>query len=120
MAGGRREAGALESAIMNVLQGAGDALTAAEVRRRLDERLAYSTVVTILSRMHDKGLLVRTKAGRAFRYAPVSDEPGLAAHRMHQVMNGRPDREAVLVRFVEALSGEDERRVRELLEGRET
>ncbi|WP_433466478.1 BlaI/MecI/CopY family transcriptional regulator [Spirillospora sp. CA-128828] len=118
MADGRREPGALESEIMTVLQHAGEALSTAEVRQRLGGELAYTTVVTILSRMHDKGLLVRTKAGRAFRYAPVSDEPGLAAHRMHQVLNGRSDRDTVLIRFVETLSDEDERRVRELLEGR--
>lgn len=118
MAGGRREAGALESEVMSVLQNAGEALAAVEVRRRLSGELAYTTVVTILSRMHDKGLLIRTKAGRAFRYAPVSDEPGLAAHRMHQVLDGRSDRDTVLLRFVESLSDEDERRVRALLESR--
>jgi predicted transcriptional regulator len=115
---GRRAAGALESEIMTVLQRAGEPLTTSEVQRRLDGDLAYTTVVTILTRLHDKGMLVRTKVGRAFSYHPVSDEPGLAALRMHQVMQGRPDRETVLARFVSALSDHDERLLRELLEGR--
>ncbi|MFB4297501.1 BlaI/MecI/CopY family transcriptional regulator [Actinomadura sp. NTSP31] len=117
MSGGRRAAGALESEIMDVLQRAAEPLTPAGVRQRLGGDLAYTTVVTILTRMHDKGLLVRGKSGRAYRYAPVSDEPGLVARRMHQAMDGRPDRAAVLARFVECLSDQDERLVRALLGG---
>lgn len=117
-ADGRRASGALETEIMTVLQGAGRPLSTAEVQRMLADELAYSTVVTILSRMHDKGLLVRAKAGRAFQYAPVSDEPGLVARRMHQALQERPDRHMVLARFVDTLSDQDERLLRELLEGR--
>ncbi|MGI5321396.1 BlaI/MecI/CopY family transcriptional regulator [Actinomadura nitritigenes] len=115
MTGERRAAGALESEIMKVLQEAAEPLTPAGVRQRLDGDLAYTTVVTILTRMHGKGLLVRGKSGRAFRYAPVSDEPGMVARRMYQAMDGRPDRAAVLARFVESLSDQDERLVRALL-----
>ncbi|MVZ99631.1 BlaI/MecI/CopY family transcriptional regulator [Actinomadura sp. LD22] len=113
----RRAAGALESEIMTVLQRAAEPLTPAAVRQRLDGDLAYTTVVTILTRMHGKGLLVRSKSGRAYRYMPVSDEPGLVARRMYQAMDGRPDRAAVLARFVESLTDQDERLVRSLLGG---
>lgn len=115
MTGGRRPAGALESEIMRVLHQAAEPLTPAGVRQRLDGDLAYTTVVTILTRMHGKGLLVRDRSGRAFRYAPVADEPGMVARRMYQAMDGRPDRAAVLARFVESLSAQDERLVRTLL-----
>ena len=76
-------------------------------------------MVTILSRLHGKGVLDRRKAGRAFVYAPVADEPGLAARRMSQVLDAEPDREAVLTRFVSGLSGKDEELLRRMLgEGR--
>ncbi|MEV5573103.1 BlaI/MecI/CopY family transcriptional regulator [Spirillospora sp. NPDC052269] len=117
-ADGRRASGALETEIMSVLQRAGRPLSTTDVQRLLTDDLAYSTVVTILTRMHDKGLLVRAKTGRAFRYAPVSDEPGLVARRMHQALQERPDRHMVLARFVDTLSDQDERLLRELLEGR--
>ncbi|WP_026413676.1 BlaI/MecI/CopY family transcriptional regulator [Actinomadura oligospora] len=117
-ADGRRASGALETEIMSVLQRAGRPLSTAEVQGLLPDELAYSTVVTILTRMHDKGLLVRAKAGRAFQYAPVSDEPGLVARRMHQALEERPDRHMVLARFVDTLSDQDERLLRALLEGR--
>ena len=114
----RRAAGALEAEVMTVLQRAGRPLNATEVQSVLTTELAYTTVVTILSRMYEKGLLTRAKQGRAFRYAPVSDEPGLVARRMHTTMAAEADREAVLARFVDSLSDQDERLLRELLDGR--
>lgn len=117
--GGRRSAGSLESEVMAILQGAATPLNPAEVLQQLGNDLAYTTVVTILTRLTAKGLLARSKAGRAFVYAPVSDIPGLAARRMHQVMDGEPDREAVLARFVDSLSDGDEKLLRDLLGGRD-
>ena len=72
-------------------------------------------MVTILSRLHAKGVLERRKAGRAYVYAPVADEPGLAARRMARVLDGEADREAVLARFVSGLSGTDEELLRRML-----
>src|SRR5579859_314424 len=103
-AAGRRAAGELETAVLAVLQAAGSPLSPGEVRLRLGADLAYTTVVTILSRLHGKGVLDRHKAGRAFRYAPVSDQPGLAARRMARVLDEENDRAAVLARFVSSLS----------------
>ena len=85
------------------------------MRERLDTQLAYTTVVTILSRLHAKGVLGRRKAGRAYRYAPVADEPGLAARRLTQLLDAEPDREAVLARFVSSLPATDEELLRRML-----
>jgi predicted transcriptional regulator len=114
-AAGRRAAGELEAAVLAVLQDAGSPLSPGEVRDRLGGDLAYTTVVTILSRLHGKAVLDRRKAGRAFLYAPVADEPGLAARRMARVLDAEPDREAVLARFVSGLSGTDEELLRRML-----
>ena len=114
-AAGRRAAGELEATVLAVLQGAGSPLSPGEVRERIGGPLAYTTVVTILSRLHAKGVLKRTKAGRAYLYSPVADEPGLAARRMTRVLDGEADREAVLARFVSALSDSDEELLRRML-----
>jgi predicted transcriptional regulator len=115
----RRGAGELERAVLAVLWSADEALSPGEVRDQLggDEMdgLAYSTVVTILSRLHDKGALTRHKDGRAYRYAPVADAAGLAAKRLSALLDEQSDREAVLARFVNDLSGADEALLRELL-----
>src|ERR1700749_5012291 len=111
-AGNRRGAGELASEVLGILQSAGEPLSPADVRERLGGDLAYTTVVTILSRLHVKGVLDRERAGRAFRYSPVADEPGLAARQMASVLAAEADREAVLARFVSSLSDEDQQALR--------
>lgn len=116
VAGGpRRAAGELEAAALAVLQAANSPLTPSQVLDRLGGGLAYTTVVTILSRLHVKGVLTRLRAGRAYSYAPVADEPGLAARRMRGVLDAEADREAVLARFVSELSPADEELLRRML-----
>jgi predicted transcriptional regulator len=112
--GGRRGAGELEAEVLAVLQRADAALSPGEVKERIGGDLAYTTVVTILSRLHAKGILGRHKAGRAFLYSPVADSPGLAARRMVRVLDAESDREAVLARFVGALSESDENMLRRM------
>jgi predicted transcriptional regulator len=119
-AGGRRGFGELEGAVLAALHEAGEPVSAGQVRDRLGAELAYTTVVTILSRLHDKGVLTRNKAGRSYAYAPVADEPGLAARRMTRVLDGEADREAVLARFVSGLSADDEVLLRRMLGDRMT
>ena len=112
---GRRGSGELEAAVLRVLQRGGCPLSPGEVRERIGGDLAYTTVVTILSRLHAKDVLDRRKSGRAYRYMPVADEPGLAARRMTRVLDGEKDRRAVLARFVSALSESDEELLRTML-----
>jgi predicted transcriptional regulator len=111
----RRAPGELEAQVLAVLWKADGPLAPAEVRERLGSDLAYTTVVTILSRLHEKGVADREKLGRSFRYRAVDDEPGLAARRMTKVLDNEPDRDSVLARFVSNLSESDEHLLRELL-----
>lgn len=94
---------------------AGQPISAGEVQRRLSGELAYTTVMTILSRLHDKGVLTREKRRRSFAYQAIEDEAGLAAQRMRNVLDNEPDRSSVLARFVSSLSQSDERVLRDLL-----
>lgn len=69
--------GPLGTAVMRVLWAQGPS-TVAEVagalNRQQSHQLAYTTVMTILSRLHERGLLKRSRIGRGFRYWPVADE----------------------------------------------
>jgi len=116
----RRPAGALEAEVMAVLRAADTPLTAGQVRDRLAARptgeLSYSTVVTIVSRLHVKGLLARERAGRGFAYTPV-DPASLAAGQMSRALDAGVDHGAVLTSFVSGLSGRDARLLRRLLAG---
>ncbi|WP_225832381.1 BlaI/MecI/CopY family transcriptional regulator [Streptomyces sp. NK08204] len=111
----KRPNGARETEILGLLQQAEDALTPGEVAERLGGELTYSSVVTILTRMHTKGLLDRAPRGRAYAYTPVTDDAGFAARRMRTVLDERPDREAVLARFADTLSDADADVLRQLL-----
>jgi predicted transcriptional regulator len=121
----RRAAGALELAVLNVLWEAGRPLSATEVREQLVAEnangageLAYTTVVTILTRLFEKNTLSRERDGRAFRYAPVADEAGLAARRLTAMLDEVADRHAVLSGFIENLDDNDEQLLRALLADR--
>lgn len=121
----RRAAGALEAAVLGVLWEADRALSPAEVRERLlpesgngEGELAYTTVVTILTRLFEKDVLNRERNGRAFRYAPVADESGLAARRLTSMLDEAADRTAVLSGFIENLNDDDEQLLRALLADR--
>jgi predicted transcriptional regulator len=116
----RRGSGELEAAVMQALWAAGRALNPGEVQAALAadgaaSGLSYSTVVTILSRLHAKKALRRRRAGRAYRYSPAADEAGLAARRLAAMLDREPDRQAVLSRFVAELSDTDEQLLRSLL-----
>ncbi|MGY4997221.1 BlaI/MecI/CopY family transcriptional regulator [Streptomyces sp. 900105245] len=111
----KRANGEREAEVLDLLLRADGALTPGEVAQRLGGELTYSSVVTILTRMHAKQLLDRTRRGRAYAYAPVTDDPGFAARRMRTVLEERPDREAVLARFADSLSARDADLLRQLL-----
>ncbi|MWA15378.1 BlaI/MecI/CopY family transcriptional regulator [Streptomyces sp. BA2] len=111
----RRGQGELEAQVLSALREAEGPATAGWVQERLGADLAYTTVVTILSRLLDKGAVTRERAGRSFAWTPSADEAGLAARKMRKVLDGERDREAVLASFLTALPPGDERLLRELL-----
>lgn len=117
----RRPAGELESAVLAALWAAPGPLTPPQVQTSLGGTLARTTIATILSRLYEKGTVVRTRVGRAYAYSPaVEDESALAARRMHTELDKGDDRTGVLARFVSRLSPDDERVLRELLAQTET
>ncbi|MFG2787263.1 BlaI/MecI/CopY family transcriptional regulator [Streptomyces sp. NPDC048419] len=87
------------------------------VQERLSGDTAYTTVLTILTRLRDMGLVTRRKEGRGHLHARVHDQPGLAAAGMHALLDEGGDRGAVPARFVSDLSAEDERMLERMLHG---
>jgi predicted transcriptional regulator len=104
--GERRERGDLENEVLAALAAAGRALTPGEVLSALDRDLAYTTVMTTLSRLHAKDAVTRRRIGRAYAYAPA-DTATSAARRMRRLLDGREDRTAVLARFLDELDPDD-------------
>ncbi|MFD3925711.1 BlaI/MecI/CopY family transcriptional regulator [Streptomyces sp. NPDC058614] len=111
----RRPAGELEAAVMALLWTAEAPLTPGRVQTGLGSGLARTTVTTILTRLHEKGVVSRERQGRGYAYFPVQDAPGLTARRMHTELDRDTDRETVLARFVAQLNPGDEQLLRQLL-----
>lgn len=107
----------LENAVMEVLWDAPGPLTTREVRERLSaHRVAYTTVMTVLVRLWNKGQVEREKAGRAYAYRPRQSKEEHTAARMEQMLDTAGDRHAALSRFVETLSASERRQLKGLLE----
>ncbi|MCX4834178.1 BlaI/MecI/CopY family transcriptional regulator [Streptomyces sp. NBC_00006] len=111
----RRAQGELETQVLAALHAADAPATAGWVRDRVGGDLAYTTVMTILARLHAKDAVARRREGRSFLWTPTSDEAGLAALKMRKVLDAEPDREAVLASFLTSLPEGDEQVLRDLL-----
>src|SRR5262245_24650849 len=75
--------GPLEGEVMKVIWHAPERTTVRQVVEKLNqgrtEPLAYTTVMTVMSRLAEKGVLTRSKAGRGYLYeASAPDAAGLA------------------------------------------
>ena len=101
---------------MATLWQTGEPMTAAGVQSALGGDLAYNTVQTILSRLLEKRLVHRRRAGRGHLYWPVEDEAAAAAARMRAALADRPDRQAVLQQFAASLDEADVETLRALLD----
>jgi predicted transcriptional regulator len=117
-----RSRGALEREIIALLATAGRPVTPADVRAELPDDLAYTTVMTTLSRLHAKGAIERTQQGRAYAYSLTGGADtarvNVTAHQMLKLLDRDSDRAAVLARFVGDLQPDDEALLADLLQQR--
>lgn len=118
-AGAQRPPGGLEREVLAALAAARRPLTAGEVQVELGGGLAYTTVMTTLTRLHAKGALTRDMSGRAYCYAlaggPAGVDAAVTARRMRRLLDAGADRAGVLARFVADLSPHDEQLLADLL-----
>jgi predicted transcriptional regulator len=90
--------GPLEYECLSVMWRRGSA-SVGEVRQYLNSRrsrrdeLAYTTVMTVLVRLHEKGILDRAKQGRSYVYVPAVSEEQLVEQ------SGRREIESLLSRY---------------------
>src|SRR5216110_3854925 len=104
--------------VMSVLWDAGSA-TVAQVRERLSDDLAYTTVLTVLRTLEQKGYVGHTGEGRAHRYHPLVKRAAAGrsalSRLVDKVFDGSP--ELLLTQLVsdKNLSDEELRRLRKLL-----
>lgn len=116
----RTSLGDLEQAIMDVLWSADSAagLTVREVLDGLTGRtLAYTTVMTVLTRLEAKGVTTRERDGRAWRYRPARAREELTAQAMRSPLDSlsSQERQAAILHFLAEATPDDLAVVREAM-----
>jgi predicted transcriptional regulator len=103
-----REFGELEGAIMDVMWAADRPYVVREVRERMryDRPVAYTTVMTVMGILFRKGVLLREKNGRAWRYWPAESREEHDARLMVEVLHSGGDCSVTMRRFLESVSDE--------------
>jgi BlaI family transcriptional regulator, penicillinase repressor len=107
--------------VMAVLWERGSA-TVAEVRERIPDELAYTTVLTVLRTLEEKGHVAHRGEGKAHRYFPLVERRvagrSALARLIDTVFNGSP--ELLLTQLVTErdLSEEQLKRIRKLMDAR--
>lgn len=103
----------LEAEIMEVVWGLdADEFAVADVHRLIEacRPLAYTTVMTTVSRLHDKGLLDRCKDGRRYVYRTRMTREGFIEQATRDVLASLPPvgRRAAMALLVEQVAEADD------------
>jgi len=104
--------------VMGVLWDMGSG-TVAEVRERLPDELAYTTVLTILRNLEAKGFVRHATEGRAHRYTPSVERQTARRSALTRLIDtlfqGSPEQLLAHMVDEQALTDEDLRRIRRRL-----
>jgi len=109
--------GALEQQVMDVLWDHGPHAVR-EIIDRLPAQPAYTTIATVLGNLERKRLVTSARMGRSVRYWPRRSREEHAAEAMRHALASGGDRAASMLAFVETMTPDDLRLLRDYLEER--
>ncbi|MBB1254284.1 BlaI/MecI/CopY family transcriptional regulator [Streptomyces alkaliterrae] len=112
-----RPLGDLEDAVMTRVWEWNRPVTVREVLEDLREerQIAYTTVMTVMDNLHQKGWLRREQEGRAYRYEAVSTRAAYSAALMNEAWSASDNPAAALVAFFGMMSPEQTKALRDAL-----
>ncbi|MBL1085605.1 BlaI/MecI/CopY family transcriptional regulator [Streptomyces actinomycinicus] len=110
-----RPLGELEDAVMTRVWKWNRPVTVREVLEDLQQErsIAYTTVMTVLDNLHQKGWVRREAEGRAYRYEAVSTRAAYAAALMNDAWSQSDNPAAALVAFFGMMSEEQRQALRD-------
>ncbi|MER7150091.1 BlaI/MecI/CopY family transcriptional regulator [Streptomyces lydicus] len=110
-----RPLGDLEDAVMTRVWEWNRPVTVREVLEDLQKErsIAYTTVMTVLDNLHQKGWVRREAEGRAYRYEAVSTRAAYAAALMNEAWSASDNPAAALVAFFGMMSPEQRHALRD-------
>ncbi|MFC4611827.1 BlaI/MecI/CopY family transcriptional regulator [Streptomyces maoxianensis] len=103
-----RQLGELEDAVMTRVWQWNRPVTVREVLEDLQQErsIAYTTVMTVMDNLHQKGWVRREVDGRAYRYTSVSTRAAYSAALMNEAWSKSDNPAAALVAFFGMMSPE--------------
>ncbi|MFC8273617.1 BlaI/MecI/CopY family transcriptional regulator [Streptomyces sp. NPDC057271] len=103
-----RQLGELEDAVMTRVWQWNRPVTVREVLEDLQQErsIAYTTVMTVMDNLHQKGWVRREVDGRAYRYTAVSTRAAYSAALMNEAWAQSDNPAAALVAFFGMMSSE--------------
>lgn len=103
-----RQLGELEDAVMTRVWQWNRPVTVREVLEDLQQErsIAYTTVMTVMDNLHQKGWVRREVEGRAYRYTAVSTRAAYSAALMNEAWSQSDNPAAALVAFFGMMSPE--------------
>ncbi|MEV6309466.1 BlaI/MecI/CopY family transcriptional regulator [Streptomyces sp. NPDC051840] len=110
-----RQLGELEDTVMTRVWQWNRPVTVREVLEDLQQErsIAYTTVMTVMDNLHQKGWVRREVDGRAYRYTAVSTRAAYAAALMNEAWAQSDNPAAALVAFFGMMSEEQREALRD-------
>ncbi|MCZ7458773.1 BlaI/MecI/CopY family transcriptional regulator [Streptomyces sp. WMMC940] len=112
-----RQLGELEDAVMTRIWQWNRPVTVREVLEDLQQErsIAYTTVMTVMDNLHQKGWVRREVEGRAYRYTAVSTRAAYSAALMNEAWSKSDNPAAALVAFFGMMSPEQRQELRDAI-----
>jgi len=104
-----RRFGELEAAVMDCVWRHGAPVSVREVLDDLNQerKLAYTTVLTVMDKLHTKGWLQRHRSGRAFAYEATRGREAYTARLMRDALSTSSNQAAAFVHFLSELTPDE-------------
>lgn len=113
----RRQQGELENLVLDVLWASTEPQSSQQILEQIPGKapLAITTVLTVLSRLEEKGLVARKQAGRVGLYKTTMSKDRYVANQLLAVLHDAQDSSGALAFFAKGLSAKAIRELKEQL-----
>ncbi|WP_045876604.1 BlaI/MecI/CopY family transcriptional regulator [Pseudofrankia sp. DC12] len=97
--------GDLEAEVMDRMWARVEPATVRDILEGLKQEraIAYTTVMTVMDRLFQKGWLSRERVGRSYTYATTLTRSEYTARQLNEVLSGTDNRGMALLHFVRSM-----------------
>lgn len=104
-----KQLGTLEADVMELVwDAAPEQLSVHDILAAMaDRQLAYTTILTVVTNLHSKGFLTRTKVSRAYHYTATNTREQVTSQALRDILDSSDDPTAVLMHFARTATPEE-------------